>query len=70
MSYLYVIEVEKPEGPALVGPWYVDREVCKSWVRFVSKFYYGARTRVRQFTRDEARSIQANGGQLAAVNNA
>lgn len=64
-QHLYVIEVEKPEGPTLVGPWYVDKAVCKSWVSFVKKFHYGARTRVRRFSRDAAQEIQNNGGQLA-----
>lgn len=65
MSYLYVIEVQKPEGPTLVGPWYVDKAACKGWVRFVKKFYYGLPTRTRRFTREQAQEIQKNGGQLA-----
>ena len=64
MTRLYVLEVETHRGRRLVGPWYLDKAAAKSWVPFVRKFYYGAKTRVRTFTREQAVKIQANGGQL------
>jgi hypothetical protein len=60
---LYVIEVDHPlRGPILVGPWYRSKETCKSWVRFTRSAYHSP-TRVRSFTRKQAETIQANGGQ-------
>lgn len=62
---LYVIQVQHPlRGPTLVGPWYLDKEACKSWVPFVKAAYHNLPTRTRRFTREQAVEIQANGGQL------
>ena len=66
MDSLYVIEVQHPlKGRTLVGPWYRDKAVAASWVRFVKAGYHGLPTRVRRFSRKAAQAIQANGGQLA-----
>lgn len=61
---VHVIEVLKPQGRTLVGPWYADKAVAKSWVRFVKSAYHGMPTRVRSFSRRYAQKIQDNGGQL------
>jgi CTP:phosphocholine cytidylyltransferase-like protein len=62
---LYVIEIDHPlKGPMLVGPWYMDKSACKSWVPFVKAAYHGVKTRTRSFSRKQAEEIQANGGQL------
>ena len=64
MNYLYVIEVAHPlQGPILVGPWYRNKEACKSWVPFVKAAWH-CRARTRKFSRKRAEAIQANGGQL------
>lgn len=63
---LYAIEVQHPlRGPILVGPWYVDKAVCKSWVPFTKAAYHGLPTRTRKFSRRQAEKIQENGGQPA-----
>lgn len=64
MNHLYVIQIDHPtEGPTLIGPWYRDKEACKSWVKFV-KARYHCPTRTRRFTREQAQAIQDQGGQL------
>lgn len=65
----FVLEVDHPlRGPILVGHWHRSKEAARSWRSFVMAAYHGCPTRVRGFTREEAKAIDDNGGQLPKEN--